>query len=134
MIVTPSRLTIALAGLGVPTLLLAAGLGAHAATRPPPTPRARTVPRVARVAIQGYAFAPKTLTVAPGTTVTWTNKDSDIHSIVSDTAVFTASDDLHTGKSFTHTFTKVGTYTYHCGQHAFMTGAVIVKSPAHARR
>ncbi len=127
MIITPSRLARALAGLGAPTVLLATGVGAHAATRPTPTPRAHTAPLVARVAIQGYAFRPKTLTVAPGTRVTWTNKNNDIHSIVSDTTAFMASDDLRTGQSFTHTFATVGTYTYHCGQHAFMTGTVIVK-------
>jgi plastocyanin len=127
MIVTPSRLALALAGLGVPAVLLAAGVGAHAGTRPTPTPRAHAAPLVARVAIAGYAFRPKTLTVAPGTRVTWTNTDSDTHTVVSDTTVFTASDDLHRGKSFTHTFATVGTYTYHCGQHAFMTGTIIVK-------
>jgi len=118
------HLTIVLTVLGVSALLLTAGPDAHAA---PPAPHARTVPSVVRVTIQGYAFRPQTLTVAPGTRVTWTNTDSAIHTVVSDTTAFTASDDLRTGQSFTHTFGKVGTYTYHCGQHAFMTAAVIVK-------
>jgi len=118
------RLTSVLAGLGVSALLLTASPDAHAAT---PAPHARTVPSVVRVTIKGYAFTPKTLTVVPGTTVTWTNKDSAIHSIVSDTAAFMASQDLATGKTFTHTFAKVGMFKYHCGQHAFMTGTIVVK-------
>lgn len=127
MIATPSRRTVARASLLMPALLLGVGLGAHAAARPAPVPPAPKAPPVARIAIAGYAFRPKTLTVAPGTRVTWTNTDSDTHTVVSDTTVFTASDDLHRGKSFTHTFATVGTYTYHCGQHAFMTGTIIVK-------
>ncbi len=120
------RSVIVCAGLVAPALLLTASPGAHAAT---PTPRAK--PAVARVTIQGYAFKPKIIIVAPGTTVTWTNKDSDIHTVFSDTNAFTPSDDLSTGKSFTHTFKKTGMYKYHCGQHAFMTGTVIVKSLKH---
>ncbi len=131
MIFTHSRLAFALAGLAAPALIITAGavgLNAHAATHPAPAPHERPALPVARVTIKGYAFAPKTLTVAPGTTVRWTNRDSDIHTIVSDTNAFTASDDLSIGKSFTHTFRKTGTFKYHCGQHAFMTGTVIVKS------
>jgi len=118
------RLTSVLAGLGVSALLLTAGPDAHAAT---PAPHARTAPSVVRVTIKGYAFTPKTLTVVPGTTVTWTNTDSAIRTVVSDTTAFMASQDLPTGKTFTHTFVKVGTFRYHCGQHAFMAGTVIVK-------
>ncbi len=121
------RLTSVLAGLGVSALLLTAGPDAHAAT---PAPHARTVPSVpsvVRVTIKGYAFTPKTLTVVPGTTVTWTNTDSAIHTVVSDTTAFMASQDLATGQTFTHTFAKVGTFKYHCGQHAFMTGTIVVK-------
>ncbi len=120
------RLAILLAGLAAPALLLTASPGAHAAT---PAPRATTA--MVRVAIRGYAFAPKTVTVAPGTKVTWTNKDSDIHTVFSNTSAFMESNDLSTGKSFSHTFMKVGVYKYHCVQHAFMTGTVTVKSLKH---
>jgi len=112
----PARMA---AGLIVPALLLGAGLSAHAAPRP--------TPPVTRVTIQGYAFTPKTIVVAPGTTVRWTNKDSDIHTVFSDTNAFMASNDLPTGKSVAHTFSKTGTFRYHCGQHAFMMGTVVVK-------
>jgi len=133
MIATPSRRTVARAGLLMPALLLGAGLGAYAAARPTPVPHAPKAPPVARVAIAGYAFRPKTLTVAPGTRVTWTNTDSGSHTIVSDTGAFTASATLATGHSFTHTFSTTGTYRYHCGLHAFMIGRVVVQSPTHAK-
>jgi len=60
--------------VGVSALLLTGG--------PPTRPRRDTSAACAhralcgaRVTIKGYAFTPKTLTVVPGTTVTWTNKD-----------------------------------------------------------
>jgi len=130
MIVAHARL--ALAGLVAPALILTAGLDAHAAARPTPVPLAHQAPPVARVAIAGYAFRPKTLTVAPGTRVTWTNTDSDSHAVASDTGAFVESANLSAGQSFTHTFDKAGVYRYHCGLHAFMTGTVIVKTPTHA--
>jgi len=117
----------ALACFAAPALILASALGAHAAASAA-TPVPRGQPATVRVTIQGYTFKPKTITIAPGTRVVWTNKDSDIHTVYSDTDVFTQSNDLPTGKTFTHTFAKTGTYRYHCGQHAFMTGTVIVKS------
>jgi len=142
-----ARLALALAGLVAPALILTAGLDAHAAARPTPVPPAHKAPPVARVAIAGYAFRPKTLTVVPGTRVTWTNTDSDSHAVASDshavasdshavasdTGAFMESANLSTGQSFTHTFGKAGVYRYHCGLHAFMTGTVIVKTPTHAK-
>jgi len=142
-----ARLALALAGLVAPALILTAGLDAHAAARPTPVPPAHKAPPVARVAIAGYAFRPKTLTVVPGTRVTWTNTDSDSHAVASDshavasdshavasdTDAFMESANLSTGQSFTHTFGKAGVYRYHCGLHAFMTGTVIVKTPTHAK-
>ncbi len=132
-----ARLALALAGLVAPALILTAGLVAPAAARPTPVPPAHQAPPVARVVIAGYAFRPQTLTVVPGTTVTWTNTDSAIHTVVSDTTAFMASQDLATGQTFTHTFATVGTFTYHCGQHAFMTGTIVVKGrtrPTHEQR
>ena len=35
-----------------------------------------------------FAFAPATLTVKAGTTVTWTNKDEDPHTVVADDGAF----------------------------------------------
>jgi len=132
MIFAHARLVLVLAGLVAPALILTAGLDAHAATRGAPAPHGCPALPVARVTIKGYAFAPKTRTVAPGTRVTWTNTDSDSHTIVSDTGVFMASDNVSAGQSFTHTFGKTGTFTYHCGLHAFMISRVVVKSPTHA--
>ncbi|CUA94609.1 cupredoxin domain-containing protein [Thiomonas bhubaneswarensis] len=79
-----------------------------------------------QVQIKGMNFHPDALTVAPGTTVTWTNDDSFAHTTTSDTKLWD-SGLLQPGKSFSHTFDKPGSYPYHCAVHTFMTGTVTVK-------
>ena len=78
------------------------------------------------VTIKDFAFAPAALSVRAGTTVVWTNKDSEPHtvrSVGSDTLKSTALDDNAT---YSYTFTTAGTYAYHCSIHAEMHGTVIV--------
>jgi plastocyanin len=77
------------------------------------------------VAIQSFAFGPGTVTVKPGTTVTWTQQDEDQHTVTGDDASF-ASSPLVTGQTYTHTFAAPGTYHYHCAIHPFMHGTVTV--------
>lgn len=56
---------------------------------------------------------PATLTVAPGTAVTWTNSDSVRHRVRSETGpVEFDSGNLEPGQTFTFTFTAEGTHTY----------------------
>jgi plastocyanin len=80
-----------------------------------------------RVAIMGFAFGPATITVKPGTTVTWTQQDEDQHTVTANDGSFTSSP-LITGGTYTHTFTAPGTYQYHCSIHPFMHGTVVVTS------
>ncbi len=79
----------------------------------------------ASVQISGFAFSPATLTVAKGTTVTWTNADSVPHTVTSATGAFD-SGSLSNGKTFSFTFNQAGTYAYRCNIHTSMTGQVIV--------
>ena len=79
------------------------------------------------VSIMNFAFSPASLTVRAGTTVTWTNKDSDAHTVTSQgSGGPLASAALSTGQSYTYTFTKPGTYSYLCTIHPFMTATVTV--------
>lgn len=80
-----------------------------------------------KVAIQGFAFGPATITVKPGTTVTWTQQDEDQHTVTANDGSFTSSP-LITGTTYTHTFTAPGTYPYHCSIHPFMHGTVVVSN------
>jgi plastocyanin len=78
------------------------------------------------ISIKGFAFNPATLTVKVGTTVKWTNNDSVIHTVTSDTGVFD-SGDMPNGAVFSYTFTKAGEYPYYCIPHAErMIGKIIV--------
>lgn len=82
-------------------------------------------PNQTPVAIKNYAFSPANLTVKKGTTVIWINEDNAAHTVVS-TNGGPVSANIPGGTSFTYTFTKVGTYTYHCSLHTQMTGSVTV--------
>src|SRR5260370_38052659 len=62
----------------------------------------------AEVKIDNFSFGPASLTVAAGTTVTWTNNDDVPHTVVSDDKVF-KSKALDTDDKFSYTFTKPGT-------------------------
>lgn len=79
------------------------------------------------VRISNFAFAPAVLTVAPGTTVTWTNMDEDPHTVVSNTRVF-RSGALDTGDRYSFTFAAPGDYAYFCSLHPHMTARIIVRA------
>lgn len=112
----------ALALLAAPLLLATPLIGARAAV-------SHVQPHATvQVAIQNFAFSPQTLTVAPGTTVVWTQKDSAPHTVTSDTGAWTASAMLSSGQTFSHTFMKAGTFAYHCSVHPNMTATIVVSS------
>lgn len=77
------------------------------------------------VSISNFAFVPATVTVRVGTTVTWTNKDSDAHTVTDKTGTLN-SPTLNTGATYRHTFTKPGRYSYLCTIHPFMIATVVV--------
>ena len=77
------------------------------------------------VKIDNFSFGPQVLTVAPGTKVTWKNRDDIPHTVVSTEGVF-KSRVLDTDESFSFTFDKPGTYPYFCSVHPKMTGQVVV--------
>jgi len=81
------------------------------------------------VTIQNFAFSPASITVHKGTKVTWTNKDTIAHTVTeSDGQAGPASGDLDPNASYSFTFTKTGTFQYHCAIHPGMTGTVTVTS------
>jgi plastocyanin len=78
------------------------------------------------VKIDNFSFAPETLTVPVGTTVTWTNRDDIPHTVVSTDGVF-KSKARDTDEKFSYTFAKAGTYSYYCSLHPKMTGKIVVQ-------
>lgn len=105
----PTRRAVLRAAAALP--LLARESGVHAAA--------------ASVSIDNFAFSPALLTVAPGTTVTWTNRDDIPHTVVS--AGKFRSKTLDTDDKFTFTFTDAGDYKYFCSLHPHMTGMIKVE-------
>lgn len=110
----------------VPTILAACVAACGSSSTGPggggPTP---TGPAVS---IQNFAFAPSMVTVKVGQTVTWTNTGPSTHTATSDSLVWDSGNlsppsggggygGGSPGGTFAFTFTKAGTYTYHCTIH-----------------
>lgn len=77
------------------------------------------------VTIAGFAFSPADLTVAAGTTVTFTNQDQTPHTATADDGAFDCTP-LPGGASLSFTFSTPGTIPYHCAIHSFMKGTITV--------
>jgi plastocyanin len=109
---------------GALALGLAALSGAAAALAPAAI--AVAAPAGPKVNIDNFTFAPVTLTVGVGTTVTWTNRDDIPHTVTATDRSF-KSKVMDTEGVFAFTFTKPGTYGYFCSIHPHMVGTVVVK-------
>ncbi|OLP02283.1 hypothetical protein BVU76_11615 [Mycolicibacterium porcinum] len=77
------------------------------------------------VNIDNFAFAPATLTVHRGATVTWTNHDEEPHTVAAGDGSF-HSPGLDANATFSFTFTRPGSYDYICSIHPVMHGTVVV--------
>jgi plastocyanin len=79
------------------------------------------------ITISNFMFAPMSASVAPGSTVSVTNKDSVTHTLTSTGGQFDTGD---IGGGQTKTFTapsKAGTYHYICNIHQYMMGTIVVR-------
>jgi plastocyanin len=83
-------------------------------------------PVAARVQVKDFMFEPMSLTVAVGSTVTWSNLDDEPHTVVSDTGLF-RSGALDTAGTFSFRFDKPGTYHFTCSIHPRMVGTIVVR-------
>jgi plastocyanin len=79
-----------------------------------------------QVIMQNTAFVPAQVTVKVGQTVAWVNQDSTQHDVVASDGSF-RSQLLDTGRVFTFTFSKAGSFAYYCAIHPQMTGTVTVQ-------
>ena len=113
--ITPLRACAALA-LAVTATVLTPAIYAAAAPSAPPVD----------LNISKFAFAPKDITIKPGTKIVWINHDETPHTVASTDKSFT-SKGLDTDDKFEHTFTSEGDFNYICTLHPFMTGVVHVR-------
>lgn len=112
-------------------VLLAALSSAAARAQPPAAPAAAVSPAAQAeapgvVIARDFMFAPVTLTITAGSTVTWKNTDDEPHTVVSDAGLFRSSA-LDTNESFSFRFDKPGTYRYACSIHPRMVGTIVVQ-------
>ena len=81
------------------------------------------------VFIRDYAFHPATVRVKRGSRITWVNCESTSglsHTSTADAGAW-RSPLIAPAAAFTGTLDAIGTFTYHCEPHSFMTGTVIVE-------
>ena len=108
------------------------------ATTAPTAPTATTTPTGATKTVTittdssgTFAFSPASLTIPVGTTVIWKNTTGAPHTATSDDGSSfdsgTANPIAAQGGTFQFTFTKAGTFTYHCAIHPFMKAKIIVQ-------
>jgi plastocyanin len=105
-----------------------------AATDPTTVPAETTAPAesatpapnsATTVDIRDHAFNPAQLNVAPGTTVTFVNNDTEAHTATANDGLFD-SGVLEPGSSFDVWLDGSGTVTYHCELHPDMQGSIVV--------
>lgn len=113
--------------VAAPALAVMCGIalvhGGHVAAAASAAPAARSA-----ITIRNYSFDPGVMQVAAGATVTWINKDGDVHTIKSQAGPEPfQSPALDSGGHFSVTFHRAGTYRYICSVHPYMRGVIVVQ-------
>jgi amicyanin len=129
----------ALAGLALVGLTACGGATTKAAlpqdttTMPPMPTTAATAPPASgpavatdSVSISNFAFGPAVVTVKAGTTVTWTNKDEEPHTVTFSQLGTKSPNLTGAANTYSRSFGTPGSYDYHCSIHPFMHGTVVV--------
>jgi plastocyanin len=103
-----------------PVLAVAAGLGIAR------SPAGASAEAAASIQIENFRFEPPELVVKKGSTVTWVNRDEEIHAVVAGDGAF-SSPGLDTDVRYAHEFDEPGTYPYRCALHPQMKGTIVVR-------
>ncbi|PWN07354.1 cupredoxin domain-containing protein [Rhodohalobacter mucosus] len=79
------------------------------------------------------AFTPATLEIERGTTITWQNESSEVHTVTSGSnrnhdGLFD-SGNISPGSTFSYTFNETGTFDYYCIPHPGMNASIVVVEP-----
>ncbi|MGH7616192.1 MAG: plastocyanin/azurin family copper-binding protein [Gemmatimonadaceae bacterium] len=79
------------------------------------------------VSMSGLQFSPASISVAPGATVTWTNKDNTAHNVTFSNSSVASIGDFSSGSESTTMPSAPGSYSYQCTIHPGMNGIVVVQ-------
>lgn len=126
------RIVTIVAALGIGGMLLAPSAGAQTRSAPAAL-KSVTIFIVQRVKFEPptWGFDRMSITIPPGTTVTWKSISGN-----SDSHTSTSIDDawssplLNPGDTWSFTFSKAGHYRYQCSLHSWMVGVVDVVAGA----
>ena len=80
------------------------------------------------VSIINMKYEPEVLTIKPGDTVRWVNKEKrTYHSVLFKAEGLPESEPLFPGETHERHFDQPGTFPYECGPHPHMHGQILVK-------
>lgn len=108
--------------LALPLVAATALLGAVAC----PGLDAQPEPERHTVEMRGFEFQPASLTLAPGDTVVWVNRDAVPHTATGSDGTWD-SGSIASGASWSHVVTAVDSAAYTCTFHPTMTGILVVR-------
>jgi LPXTG-motif cell wall-anchored protein len=120
---TPARPAVAAMALAALAITVLSALPAGAASR--------------GVSVGDNFYSPAGVTVTAGTTVVWSNGGQSPHTVTANGGEFDSSPScptdlsacLQPGHTYSHTFSSVGTFPYHCKIHGLaMSGTITVVS------
>lgn len=115
--VVPTLAMVVGAAFHLATPVAAGGGGCHAAVHEG---------RVVKADIVNFCFDPDIIRVAPGETVTWTNRDQADHTVTGVAGSFGTYESIRPGASVAYTFRRDGLYPFFCVLHPGMVGVVSV--------
>lgn len=75
---------------------------------------------------QTWTYEPDTVTVAVGTSITWTNTGGASHTVTADDGKAFDSGAIAPDKQWTMVMRTAGTFPYHCSFHPWMKGTITV--------
>jgi plastocyanin len=76
--------------------------------------------------VQDFLFRPARIEIAAGTTIVWTNSGQVMHTVSAVDRGFD-SGPIDPGEQRGLTFSRAGTFPFHCTPHPFMTGVIVVR-------
>ena len=79
------------------------------------------------ISVKNFAFAPPTLTAAPGAKIVVTNGDQTAHTVTASDKSFDTGDVGGGAKATITAPTRPGTYSYICDIHQYMQGTLKVQ-------
>jgi plastocyanin len=114
--------------LAIGAVTLAAGLAACGTTPSSAASGPSGAGASSTIVIKNFAFAPDSLTVKPGSTVSVKNEDNVTHTLSSTTGKFNTGN-VTSGQTAHFTAPMApGTYSYRCDIHQYMTGTLVVRA------